>query len=177
MPAEPARDGNEAPGKTILNRRAMPASKRSVGFQQLFASVPGSPDAASLDSQDLTRKSGMKQLTNLWRLMRPRQWVKSTFVFTGILFANAWRQPQLRLDVLLTAIAFSLTASGVYIINDLLDKESDLNHPSKQHRPLTAGAVSIAAAVSLMLLLEIGSLVLGFFVSGRSWEFYRSICF
>jgi 4-hydroxybenzoate polyprenyltransferase len=119
----------------------------------------------------------MKQLTNLWRLMRPRQWVKSTFVFTGILFANAWRQPQLRLDVLLTAIAFSLTASGVYIINDLLDKESDLNHPSKQHRPLTAGAVSIAAAVSLMLLLEIGSLVLGFFVSGRSWEFYRSICF
>ena len=109
----------------------------------------------------------MNQLSNLWRLMRPRQWVKSSFVFTGILFANAWRQPQLRLDVLLTAIAFSLTASGVYIINDLLDKESDLNHPSKQHRPLTAGTVSIAAAVSLMLLLEIGSLVLGFFVSGR----------
>lgn len=97
--------------------------------------------------------------------MRPRQWVKSSFVFTGILFANAWRQPQLRREVILTAIAFSLTASGVYIINDLLDKESDLNHPSKKHRPLTAGVVSVAGAVSLMLLLVSVGLVLGFFVS------------
>jgi 4-hydroxybenzoate polyprenyltransferase len=109
----------------------------------------------------------MKQVTNLWRLMRPRQWIKSSFVFTGILFANAWRQPQLRWHVLLTAIAFSLTASGVYIINDLLDQESDLNHPSKKDRPLTAGTVSSAAAVSLMLVLVSGALVLGLFVSAR----------
>src|SRR6266481_7478272 len=105
----------------------------------------------------------MNQITNLWRLMRPRQWVKSSFVFTGILFANAWRQPQLRWHVLLTAIAFSLIASGVYIINDLLDKESDLNHPRKKHRPLVAGVVSAAAAVSLMTVLVIGALILGFF--------------
>lgn len=99
--------------------------------------------------------------------MRPRQWVKSVFVFTGILFANAWRQPQLRWHVSLTAIAFSLTASGVYIINDLLDKESDLNHPSKKHRPLAAGVVSAGAAISLSVVLLIGALLLGLFVSAK----------
>jgi len=102
---------------------------------------------------------------NLWRLMRPRQWVKNSFVFTGILFANAWRQPQLRLHVLLTAAAFSLTASGVYIINDLLDRESDLNHPRKKHRPLAAGTVTVSAAVPMMVVLIAGAVVLGFFVS------------
>jgi 4-hydroxybenzoate polyprenyltransferase len=109
----------------------------------------------------------MNHVTNLVRLIRPRQWVKSSFVFTGILFANAWRQPQLRWQVLLTAVAFSLTASGVYIINDLLDKESDLNHPRKRHRPLAAGVVSSAAAVSLLVVLVAGALVLGLFVSGK----------
>lgn len=109
----------------------------------------------------------MNRVTNLWRLLRPRQWVKSSFVFTGILFANAWRQSQLRSNVLLTAIAFSLTASGVYIINDLLDKESDLNHPRKKHRPLTAGTVSGAVAILLMVVLVSGALLLGFYVSSR----------
>ncbi len=97
--------------------------------------------------------------------MRPRQWVKNSFVFTGLLFANAWRDPQLRWKVLIIAVAFSLIASGVYIINDLLDRDSDLNHPLKKDRPLSSGAVSAAAAVSLMLVLVTGALVLSFLVS------------
>jgi 4-hydroxybenzoate polyprenyltransferase len=97
--------------------------------------------------------------------MRPRQWVKNSFVFTGLLFANAWRDPQLRWKVLIIAVAFSLIASGVYIINDLLDRDSDLNHPLKKDRPLSSRAVSAAAAVSLMLVLVTGALVLGFLVS------------
>jgi len=97
--------------------------------------------------------------------MRPRQWVKNSFVFTGLLFANAWRDPQLRWKVLIIAVAFSLIASGVYIINDVLDRDSDLNHPLKKDRPLSSRAVSAAAAVSLMLVLVTGALVLGFLVS------------
>lgn len=109
----------------------------------------------------------MNQITNLWRLMRPRQWVKSSFVFTGILFGKSWHDPQLRWKVFLAAVAFSLTASGVYIINDLLDIESDLNHPRKKHRPLAAGKVSSAAALSLMIALVTAALVLGFLASGK----------
>ena len=109
----------------------------------------------------------MKQVLNYWRLMRPRQWVKNAFVFTGIMFANAWRQPLLRTNVLLTASAFSLMASGVYVINDLLDKESDLNHPRKRHRPLAAGTVSSGAASALMIALVLAALVLCLLVATK----------
>jgi 4-hydroxybenzoate polyprenyltransferase len=109
----------------------------------------------------------MNQVVHLVRLLRPRQWIKSSFVFTGLLFARAWHEPQLRLKVILTAVAFSLTASGVYVINDFLDRESDLNHPLKKQRPLAAGLVSNTAAISLLLVLVAGSLALGSYVSRK----------
>jgi 4-hydroxybenzoate polyprenyltransferase len=73
----------------------------------------------------------------------------------------------LRANVLLTAIAFSLMASGVYVINDLLDKESDLNHPRKRHRPLAAGTVSSGAASVLMIALVLAALVLCLLVATK----------
>ncbi len=109
----------------------------------------------------------MNRPIQLWRLMRPRQWVKSCFVLTGVLFSNAWRQPQVAQRVLLAATAFSLAASGVYIINDLLDTPHDLNHPRKKLRPLAAGTVSISAAVSLLIVLLLAAFALGLLVSHK----------
>lgn len=109
----------------------------------------------------------MTQLAELWRLLRPQQWVKSGFVFMGTLFANAWRQPHMTQRVLLTAVAFSLTASGVYIINDLLDREEDASHPRKKHRPLAAQTVSVGVAVLLLIVLWIVGFGLGFLVSPK----------
>lgn len=109
----------------------------------------------------------MNHPTNLWRLMRPRQWVKSCFVLTGVLFANAWHQPQMVQRVLLAAAAFSLAASGVYVINDLIDRPQDLNHPRKKLRPLAAGQVSVAAASALMIGLLLAAFALAFLVSNR----------
>ena len=110
----------------------------------------------------------MNNPINLWRLMRPRQWVKSSFVFTGILFASAWRQPQMVQRVLLATVAFSLAASGVYVINDLIDRTQDLNHPRKKLRPLASGTVSVTAAIVLLLGLLLTAFALGFLVSTRA---------
>ena len=107
----------------------------------------------------------MNRLPDLWRLMRPRQWVKNSFVLTGILFANEWRQPQLLERVLLATVAFSLVASGVYIVNDLIDRPHDLNHPRKKQRPLAAQKVSVSAAVALLVVLWLAAFTLGFLVS------------
>jgi 4-hydroxybenzoate polyprenyltransferase len=109
----------------------------------------------------------MNNPINLWRLMRPRQWVKSCFVFTGVLFANAWHQSQMVQRVLLAALAFSLAASGVYIINDLIDRSQDLNHPRKKLRPLAAGQVTVAAAIVLLVLLLLAAFGIGFWISIR----------
>jgi len=109
----------------------------------------------------------MNKVINLVRLMRPRQWVKNCFVFTGILFANAWHDFQALKHVLLAAIAFSLVSSGVYIVNDLLDRQQDVNHPHKKHRPLAARTVTSGLAVSLMVFLWTVGLILGYLVSMR----------
>src|SRR5215472_13781488 len=107
----------------------------------------------------------MKQIIDVWRLLRPRQWVKSSFVFTGLLFGNAWHDPLMVRRVLLAAVSFSLAASSVYVINDLLDRQQDLNHPRKKLRPLTAGTISVATAVSILAVLLLASFALGFVVS------------
>ncbi len=109
----------------------------------------------------------MKFLKQYWLLIRPRHWIKSGFVFVGILFANAWRQPQLLQHVVLAGVAFSLIASGVYVFNDLLDRDQDLSHPRKRHRPLAARTVSVGAAIWLVLLLWATGFTLGLLVSSR----------
>ena len=83
------------------------------------------------------------------KLLRPYQWVKSGFVFVGLLFGHAWNDPALVRDVLFAAAAFSLAASAVYVINDLADRERDREHPKKRHRPLASGAVSVTQALLL----------------------------
>jgi 4-hydroxybenzoate polyprenyltransferase len=107
----------------------------------------------------------MNSAADLWRLLRPRHWVKNGFVFVGVLFANAWHQPQIVWRVLLAAAAFCLVASGVYIFNDLFDREHDRIHISNKNRPLAAGRVSSGNAVILLIVLWILSFALALLAS------------
>jgi 4-hydroxybenzoate polyprenyltransferase len=107
----------------------------------------------------------MNLLKNCWLLMRPRQWVKNGFVFMGLLFANEWRQPVMLRRVLLATLAFSLVASGVYVLNDLLDRKRDLHHPTKKSRPLAAGQISVTVALLLLAVLWIAGGAVGLWVS------------
>ncbi len=83
------------------------------------------------------------------RLLRLQQWVKSGFVFVGLLFGHAWSDPEIIGNVLLVALAFSLAASSIYVINDLADRERDRQHPKKRLRPLASGAAAVGPALVL----------------------------
>ncbi len=83
------------------------------------------------------------------RLLRPHQWLKSGFVFVGLLFGHAWGDAQTVMQVLLAAVAFSLAASAVYVGNDLADRERDRQHPQKRKRPLASGAITVRAALAV----------------------------
>lgn len=83
------------------------------------------------------------------KLLRPYQWVKSGFVFVGLLFGHAWNDALLIGDVLLVAAAFSLAASAVYVLNDVMDRERDREHPEKCKRPLASGAIGVTQALLL----------------------------
>lgn len=103
----------------------------------------------------------MNQLMELLKLMRPHQWVKNAFVFTGLLFGHAWHNAHHVTGALMAFAAFCLVSSAVYVFNDIIDLEQDRQHPKKSRRPLAAGRVSLQAAVVLTVLLAAGGLVLG----------------
>ena len=82
----------------------------------------------------------MKKILELLRLMRPHQWVKNAFVFTGLLFGHAWHDPHLVAQVTIAFVAFCLVSSAIYTTNDIVDLEQDKQHPKKSRRPLARPA-------------------------------------
>lgn len=102
----------------------------------------------------------------LVQLMRPRQWVKNSFVLVGILFSNNWGQPEILLKALTVTIAFCFVSSAVYVLNDFLDRECDRMHPVKCNRPLASGSVTPIAAGVLSFVSLVTGLLLGLEVSG-----------
>jgi HAD superfamily hydrolase (TIGR01490 family) len=91
------------------------------------------------------------------RLMRPHQWLKNGFVFVGLVFGHAWAVPEMVMTAVLAAVAFSLAASAIYIVNDFADRERDRLHPRKRDRPLASGRVSLRAALALAAALAIAA--------------------
>jgi len=61
----------------------------------------------------------------------------------------------LLLNAVVAFIAFSLTASAIYTLNDYHDIEEDRQHPKKKSRPLAAGDISKSQAISIMVVLGI----------------------
>ena len=94
------------------------------------------------------------------RLLRVQQWLKNLLLFAPVLAAHEWVEVESWLLLSLAFIAFSLAASATYLINDLLDLESDRIHPRKRNRPLASGQVPVMTAVLAAPLLLAISLLL-----------------
>lgn len=94
---------------------------------------------------------------HLLLLLRPHNWIKNFFVFVPLFFAHGIFLSGELEAATLAFIIFSLTASAVYILNDLFDLEKDRLHPRKRLRPLAAGLVAPSAAIVIMLCLLIAS--------------------
>ena len=100
-----------------------------------------------------------------FRLMRPRQWVKNTFVFAPLFFTPQALSAESALAVFLVFISFCCVSSAVYCLNDLRDRESDKLHPKKRLRPLASGQVSAPVAVALAAVLLFGGFSLSLAVA------------
>ena len=86
------------------------------------------------------------------RAVRLHQWAKNTLIFVPLLLAHAWRLDAVG-EALIAFLSFGMCASATYIINDLLDIETDRRHPRKRNRPFAAGDLSAIAGVATVLVL------------------------
>ncbi len=106
---------------------------------------------------------------SLLQAMRPHQWAKNLLIFLPLLLSHSVSGSKL-LIALLAFCCFSLTASANYIVNDLLDIESDRRHRQKRFRPFASGDLSAFSgaglAAALLLLAALDARLLPFSFSG-----------
>lgn len=99
---------------------------------------------------------------------RPRQWLKNLALFAPLVFAGEFFNANKFLLVVWGFLVFSLVTSGIYIINDLIDRRRDILHPFKRKRPIAAGMIHpVVAWVSALLLL-----VVGYFLASKLSPFF-----
>ena len=99
-------------------------------------------------------------MKHLITIIRPHQYIKNIFVLLPLFFDGQITNTGQLLDGLVAFVAFSLSASAIYIFNDYKDIKDDRKHPKKKHRPLASGLINKNTALSLMIIL----LITGFFL-------------
>lgn len=104
-------------------------------------------------------------MANIILLLRPHQYIKNLFIFAPLFFSFSFSSNIYIYNTLLTFILFSLLASSIYVLNDLMDIKEDRNHPTKKNRPLASGAVGKNTAIGLILLLSGVSLIGGYLLN------------
>jgi 4-hydroxybenzoate polyprenyltransferase len=79
--------------------------------------------------------------------LRPGQWSKNLFLFAGLIFGQQLFSPLEFERAGLAFLVFCVLSGVVYLVNDVVDRESDRRHPLKAKRPIACGDLSPAAAV------------------------------
>ena len=97
------------------------------------------------------------------RVIRPQQWIKNVFVLVPLFFGGSLLDTTDIVAAVTAAMAFCFISSSIYCLNDIIDVEDDRRHPTKCHRPIAAGKISVAQAyvmMALMVALSFGSVAL-----------------
>ncbi len=100
-------------------------------------------------------------------LLRPGQWVKNVVVFAGPAAGLKLSDAGSCLRAGFVFLAFCLAASATYTINDIVDREADLSHPTKRLRPIARGAIRSSSAFVLAGLLIVLALAVTSILVGR----------
>ena len=100
-------------------------------------------------------------ITSILISTRPKQWTKNLIVYFALFFTmnETWDPSDISnvIDMLgkasVTFLLFCVLSSGIYIINDLFDTESDRHHPIKKTRPIASGKLPIFIAWPFSIIM------------------------
>jgi decaprenyl-phosphate phosphoribosyltransferase len=137
---------------------AAPADPMDERAADIAADDPGHPEpdhttAVVDDPAPAPERTPVAVARGVLRTMRPKQWVKNVLVLAapfagGVLFSGG-----MALELVVAFVAFSLAASGIYLVNDANDVAADRAHPTKRRRPIAAGIVPVRLAFAVAVLL------------------------
>ena len=85
--------------------------------------------------------------------VRPQQWSKNLFVFAALVFGQRLGDVEAVLRAAAAFGVFCALSGAMYLYNDVRDRDADRLHPTKRLRPVAAGALSPAAAVTAAVVL------------------------
>jgi 4-hydroxybenzoate polyprenyltransferase len=91
------------------------------------------------------------------KVLRLHQWVKNLLIFVPLLLAHRANALPLVADSVVAFLAFGMTASSAYVLNDLLDLTADRHHPRKRKRPFASGDLPPSAGFWLVPCLLAGA--------------------
>jgi len=119
------------------------------------------PDAANVSN---VMKVSPNTFGLLVKQFRPKQWVKNLIVFTPLLFSGKFTEPSGIIAAAACTVAFCLISSGIYVLNDVIDVESDRAHPTKRNRPIASGRLNIKLAAAVGSIVLMAGLIMAFAV-------------
>jgi 4-hydroxybenzoate polyprenyltransferase len=113
-----------------------------------MARNPSSPVEAAGLSVHVRAAADRSGATNLLISLRPAQWTKNLLVFAGLIFGRRLFDPAAVLGAGAAFLVFCALSGVVYLVNDVLDRDSDRRHPLKAQRPIASGALPVAVALT-----------------------------
>ena len=129
--------------------------------------VLNAPASLARDAATVTEVAGVHPAhragLRVWlKALRLHQWLKNLLVFLPLLAAHRFLEPVSLLKSSLAFLAFGLCASGVYVLNDLLDLGSDRAHPRKRFRPFAAGLLPLSHGLVAAPLLTLAGFAIAY---------------
>jgi 4-hydroxybenzoate polyprenyltransferase len=132
-------------GFDYVGNEAVEAQVRSAARQVHLVAAAREPGGQAGEGVARPWPAGTRPgaAASLLAAMRPHQWVKNLLVFIPLLAAHRYADAIALQLALLSFVAFGLTASSVYLLNDLVDVANDRRHARKRHRALAAGELQL----------------------------------
>jgi len=111
-------------------------------------------------------------LTGVLSALRPRQWIKNGLVIIAPAAAGQITTGATLRHTAGAFLAFTLAASGLYLINDLRDRSADRLHPTKKFRAIASGVVPPPIALVLAVILLLGATATSWCAGASGHDFF-----
>lgn len=151
-------------GFDYLGHARLDADLRQHAAEVFLAQAAPGPIRRAV-SREPEARSDRPALRDYARALRVHQWLKNLLIFVPAAAAHAFGEPLL--FACLAFVSFSLCASSVYVLNDLLDLRSDREHPSKRFRAFASGRVPLLHGVALCPTLLAAAVAVAAFLPPR----------